>query len=518
MLRPTKKSRALFAAALLANCLNHTDAGELIAKSTGAQSATEKAPESNPLSFFGGAVVFDLQERLRFEARENNFDFDSKFDSLTDDSWLLNRVRLGLLIKPSDWFNIYAQGQDAREFFSDRPKIPGVLGAEGDDAFDLRQGYIEIGNAKQFPLTLKVGRQELSYGDERLIGTFDWNNFSRTFDAVKLRWEEKNWSLDAFASSVAVIRRGSYNQSDLFNGNETGRAQVFSGLYFSTTALGAQTIDLYALDLHENLLTRPEVRRPVLLGPGRTRLIRITPAILGDTDFGTFGLRIKSKPGAFAHVAPTPDGKAVADGKSAPAPVLAPKPVGLDYDFEGAFQTGEVRGLDLTAFAVHAGAGYTFDVPWTPRLGLQYNFASGDHDPFDGTIETFQNLFPTNHKFYGIMDLTAWQNMHQAVAELKVQPVKQVTAQLDYRAFFIASNDDFWYRANGTTAVRPLTPAARDAGQFEGSQIEFITTWNVCKYFQLQGGYAHFFAGDYLKDTGPHDDADFGYVQATFTF
>src|SRR5258708_22711062 len=102
MLRPTKKSRALFAAALLAYCFNHADAGELIAKSTGAQSVTEKAPESNPLSFFGGALVFDLQERPRFEARENHFDFDRKFDSLTDDSSPLQPLRLRLRPQPGD--------------------------------------------------------------------------------------------------------------------------------------------------------------------------------------------------------------------------------------------------------------------------------------------------------------------------------------------------------------------------------------------------------------------------------
>ena len=175
-------------------------------------------------------------------------------------------------------------------------------------------------------------------------------------------------------------------------------------------------------------------------------------------------------------------------------------------------------GLDLSAFAAHAGLGYTFDTAWKPRLGVEYNYGSGDSDPADGDIETFQNLFPTNHKFYGIMDLTAWQNMQHAAAELQVQPCKTVTAQLGYRAFFIASTDDVWYRANGTTAVRPLTPAARAAGNYEGSQTELVLTWNVKKWLQIQGGYAHFFAGDYLADTGASDDADFGYVQAALTF
>ena len=305
----------------------------------------EKKPDANPLSFLDGKLVFDFQERLRWEIRDNNFDFNSDVNALTDDSWFLHRVRLGLMIKPTDWLKIYAQGQDSREINSDRPDFPGLLGAEGDDSFDLRQGYVAIGNPKQFPLTLKVGRQILSYGDERVLGAFDWNNIGRTFDAVKLCWEQKGWSLDAFAASVVVPERGSYNQSDLFNGNETKREQVFSGLYFSTTAIPVQATDVYVLHLHENTNAR------------------YLPTAKGNTDFVTIGLRGKSKPGAFAsQPAMESDGKSMADGTSTPKAMLAPKAVGLDYTYEFAFQTGNVRGLDLTAFAAHGDVGYTLDM------------------------------------------------------------------------------------------------------------------------------------------------------------
>ena len=458
------------------------------------------AKESNPLAFYDGRLVFDVQERLRWEVRENNFDFDDDINALTDDNWFLQRFRIGMMIKPAPWLKLYAQGQDAREINSDRPDIPGALGAEGDDSFDLRQGYIEFGDPKAFPLSLKVGRQILSYGDERLIGAFDWNNIGRTFDAVKFRWEEKTWWLDAFAASVVVAERGSYNQSDLFNGNETDREQVFSGLYFNTVAFGPQSIDLYALYLHEN------------------NNARYLPAAPGDTDFATLGVRIKSKPGAFAPATPAPDGKTMVDGKSAPPPVEKKKAVGLDYEFEGAFQTGEVRGLDLTSFAAHVAAGYTFDVSWLPRVALGYSYATGDGDPTDGDIETFQNLFPTNHKFYGQMDVFSWQNIHDLELNLRIQPVRPVTVRVDYHAFFLATTDDVWYRANGVTAVRPLTPAARDASNYAGSEIDVLAQWVVSKNVVLEAGYSHFFAGDYLAETGAADDADFGYLQATISF
>jgi len=474
-------------------------AGLPIAALAGSPTISTPAPskpiEQPLLSFCDGKLIFDVQERVRWEDRENNFDFNDSVRSLTDDNWFLFRFRVGMMIKPAPWLKFYVQGQDSREWLSDRPDFPGVLGAEGDDPFDLRQAYIEIGNTPDMPWGVKIGRQTLSYGDERLVGTFDWNNIGRTFDAVKLSYKAPTWNVDAFASTVVTPHREGYNQSDLFNGNETEREQVFSGVYFSTTAIAPQTTDLYAFHLHEEYVPT------------------------GDTSFVTLGTRIKSKPGYFSHQAPPPsDGKSVADGKTPPPPPAPPKPLGFDYESEFAFQTGKVKGKDLTAFAVHAGVGYTFDAAWTPRVGVEYNYGSGDDNPLDGDIQTFQNLFPTNHKFYGQMDVFSWQNMHDAGLIFKVAPTKKLAAKAELHAFWLASTDDVWYRANGSTAVRPLTPMARAASNYAGTEADFTLTYAATKWLSLEAGYSHFWAGDYLKDTGASDDADFGYVQATLNF
>lgn len=484
---------APLAAILLGAILPQGIAGES-AKQPSPAPAVAPAAAPSLLTFAGGAIRFDVEERLRWEARENLYDFNDDLDSLTDDNWFLQRFRLGLLVKPASWFRLYAQVQDSREFDSDRPDFPGLLGAEGDDSFDLRQGWVEFGDVTRFPLTVRLGRQVLSYGDERLIGAFDWNNIGRTFDAARLRWEEKDWSLEAFAASVVVPERGSYNQSDLFNGNETEREQILSGLYFSTTALGPQTTDLYAFQLHEN--ANPHFAQNPF----------------GDTDFLTLGVRVKSKPGAFARQ----ETGLAKDGKSV-VPV-APRPVGFDYDGEFAWQTGSVLGLDLRAFAVHGGLGYTFDTAWLPRLGLAYNFATGDDEPGDRNVQTFQNLFPTNHKFYGQMDLFSWQNMHDLELSVKAQPLKAVSVKTEFHAFWLETTEDAWYRANGVSTVRTPSLLTREAGAYAGSEVDLVATWNVNAHLQVEGGYSHFFAGDYLKDTGVASDADFGYVQAKLTF
>ncbi len=418
-------------------------------------------PEANPLSFFDGKLVFDFQERLRWEIRDNNFDFNNGVSSLTDDSWLLQRVRLGVKLKPAPWLTLYAQGQDIRELDSDRPNVVGALGAEGDDTFDLRQGYVEIGDPKKF--SLKLGRQVLTYGDERLVGPLDWTNPSRTFDAAKFHFEQPKWWLDAFTSSVVKFDSNHFNKSDWLD-NDSTRNQFFSGLYFSTTALDFQTTDVYAFELHEEY-----------------------PA--GDTDFVTIGTRWKADPKKLG---------------------------GFDYELEAATQFGDVKGKTLQSFAGHFGAGYVFlDSAWKPRLFAEYNYASGDDNPADGDVGTFQNLFPTNHKFYGYMDAFSWQNIHNPELSVSVQPTKTLSAKLDYHLFWLAETTDAWYRANGVATVRPVVPGA---DSFVGSELDFTVTWKPEKWLSFQAGYSHFFAGDYLKASGAADDADFGYVQASIDF
>ncbi len=408
--------------------------------------------------------TFDFQERLRFEYRENNFDFNDGVNSLTDDSWLLQRARFGIKYAPTDTLSFYIQGQSSLELDSDRPNEPGVLGAEGDDPIDLRQAYISVG-PKEFNVTL--GRQLLSYGDERLIGGFDWNNIGRTFDAVKLHYAPtKDWFLDAFVASVVVPDSDEFNYSDLFDGNETGRNQVFGGLYFSTTALlpKGTTTDFYALGLHEEYAA-------------------------GDTNFATLGSRVK------ADVTQTG---------------------GWDFETEMAVQVGEVKDKDLAAFAGHWGLGHVWTTSaWKPRLFFEYNFATGDGNAKDGDVETFQNLFPTNHKFYGYMDVFSWQNIHNPAVSFSVNPTKAVKLQLDYHAFWLADTGDAWYRANGVTAVRPINGKA---DSFAGTELDFTVSWKATKQLSFLAGYSHFFAGDCLKASGASDDADFAYVQATFDF
>lgn len=406
-------------------------------------------------------LKWNFQARTRAESRNNTFDFNSAKNSVTDDTFVLARVRLGVEWQPDEWVRIALQGQDTREAFSKRVNVPLQNGAEGDDTFDLRLASIELGNPKHF--SVKAGRQVLSYGDERLVGPLEWQNFSRTFDAVKLHYQTPTWWLDAFTSSVVRIRRSQFNVSDWIDDGST-RNQFFSGLYFSSQAIPFQTTDLYAFHLHEENNT-------------------------GVSNFVTFGTRHKGDPTKLR---------------------------GWDYTVELVGQVGQLSGKSLTAYAYHLEGGYNWlKTPWKPRLALEYSAGSGDSNPNDGHAHTFQNLFPTNHPPYGFMDLFSWQNMQNVALRLAANPTAKTKTTLDFHSFWLTTTGDAWYRANGTTNVRPISP---NANSHAGCELDLTVSTKLTPHLDLLLGYSHFFAGAYLAATGPSDDADFGYCMLTLNY
>jgi hypothetical protein len=431
-----------------------------------------------PIKF--GKLTIDLQEKMRFESRENNWDFNSNVNDNTigeDGSWLLQRFRLGLGYEVTPWLKFYVQGQDIREIGSERPNEVGTQGAEGDDTFDILKAYVDIGNAKK-GLSARIGRQFLSFGDQRLVGPLEWLNSARAFDAIKLHYAAKTWQLNLFTSSVVNFKDHMFNQSDFLD-NDEERNSIFSGAYFNTTALGFQSTDFYVF--HQMNDKRVAAQPPV--------------GSVGDTNFYTIGTLWKGDPKKLG---------------------------GFDYEMELAYQWGKVANLDLSAFAGHWAVGYNIKHSWKPRIGVQFNYGSGDQDPNDNSIETFQNLYPTNHLFYGFMDTTGWINMLNPQLNLAISPTAKLKITLDYHMYWSATNDDTWYRVNGVATVRPLNATSRNASNYRGSEIDLVATYKVNPHFTLQAGYSYFMAGDYLTDTKAgvrgDDNAHFGYLQAQIDF
>jgi hypothetical protein len=233
-----------------------------------------------------------------------------------------------------------------------------------------------------------------------------------------------------------------------------------------------------------------------------------SPQIGGPSarDIVTVGARVRSVPGDFG---------------------------GWDYESEVANQYGTIniggRRVEHLAYAAHIGSSYTWrDTYATPRISLEYDYSTGDGNPNDGSNETFDNLFPTNHKFYGQMDFFSWQNLHHAQLGFSCKPLKGLSVSLDYHAFFLADTSDSFYMASG--ARRGPTAATPGGGYginssydpYVGSEVDVLVSYDVTGWANVQAGYGHFFAGSYvdqsLRGIGGAKDADFFYAQVRVNF
>jgi hypothetical protein len=160
------------------------------------------------------------------------------------------------------------------------------------------------------------------------------------------------------------------------------------------------------------------------------------------------------------------------------------------------------------------------DVAMTPRLFLGFDAASGDNDPANPDKQTFNQLFPLGHAYFGYIDVIGRQNildLHPgveiAILENK-KMAKKVGLRADYHVFWRQSTDDALYNASG--GVQRAASGSDDS--FVGSELDLLLTWQIDKHFNAYVGYSHFFAGDFIETTGPGQDIDFFYAALQYTF
>ena len=136
-----------------------------------------------------------------------------------------------------------------------------------------------------------------------------------------------------------------------------------------------------------------------------------------------------------------------------------------------------------------AQGGYTFSDMWaTPRLGLEYSHGSGDSDPKDNKHETFENLFPTNHKYYGYMDFISLQNVHDVRGSLQIKPHSRVSLAVEGHAFWLANTHDSFYNVGGVArgGVNP-TPVGNGYGvnpnysNFVGNELDVVAGYALTR-------------------------------------
>jgi hypothetical protein len=152
---------------------------------------------------------------------------------------------------------------------------------------------------------------------------------------------------------------------------------------------------------------------------------------------------------------------------------------GVNYELEGGIQRGDSTAgaagtlLDHDAYYAHAEIGYSFDVPWTPNLLLQYDRASGDADPADTNNERFYPLFGERRFDFGptgIYGSFARSNIESIGIRLTYNPAPRWRGMAAIRDFRLAQARDAWVGSGwrDTTGL---------AGQSLGQQLETSFTF-----------------------------------------
>jgi len=146
--------------------------------------------------------------RSRFEGFLNR-----NFTNGTNDVHFVNRLRIDLTVRATRWMKFILEGQDARIYYN--RSVPNA--SPFANPMDLRLGYLQLGDDDHSPISLRAGRQDLNFGEQRLLGNFNWINVGRSFDAVRLTLRHLRFRLDAFAASVVIPTSSGFDRPQTGN-------------------------------------------------------------------------------------------------------------------------------------------------------------------------------------------------------------------------------------------------------------------------------------------------------------
>lgn len=407
--------------------------------------------------FLNWQYKLSAEERMRYEYKED-FDFN---ESRKDNGGLIfHRLRLNTMASLTDEYlndraQIFIEGLDAQ---TGGYRIKAQ--ANQTDDLDLHQAYVNLVKLGGSDISVKLGRQELKYGKGRLIAAPVWANRIRAFDAGVVRYEHNGFYADALYGQDVKY------DDDKFNGSRN--EEMLTGIYGGYQANKmAPLFEGYYLGMIDIKGTN-------------------------DTHRYTVGGRVQ----------------------------LTPQP-GLVADLEVPIQFGKAGtttagAKTIRAWALHADITKSFEeMTWKPKLAVGYDQASGDKDSNDSVSNTFMPLYQSTHEPYGLMDLVRWQNVCNPEVSLTVNPTEKFrfTPQMDF--FWLDSKSDSWYGSSGS-ATR--TKTSGDRNYYLGSEASIRFYYDFTKNIKFESGYAHFFTGGYIKDTGADDDADWVYSQLSLKY
>lgn len=393
---------------------------------------------------------------------------------------------------------------EAFDLFWDEYEDFEMFAGQGNDNVQLYQAYIEMNDIGDYPVRLRIGRQELVFGREWLVGNNDAGvNFSGlAFDAVRLTYAPEDWQLDLWWSKLIDMSSLTFLIED--SGDFEEDADIdFYGAYATYKGFENMEIDAYFLFVRDaqqgsDFLWGSDVEN--------LELYTVGGRIAGCMELG---------PGMF------------------------------DYNLEAAFQFGDSNlevvdddGGDYEGWAINAMAGFEFtDVAMSPRIEAEYAYFSGPDGVLDDNdMSMFLRLFSDVH--YGEINLgqnldAKMTNMHILRLGASAEPMEKLTVSVDFYGFWLAEDDDD--DSAYTLGLIQIPAFVGESEEDVGYELDLKAEYQYTEDLTLSAGWAHFFVGEAFEnsygfvgmqevDDGVwdietnDDDIDYLYIQAKLIF
>ncbi|WP_020167651.1 MULTISPECIES: alginate export family protein [Methylotenera] len=416
-----------------------------------------------------------LEYRARYEIRDNDF----RRNTENVDQPFLIRTRAYVGIKEIlDPLRLAIEVQDSRRNHSDYTR---EFDTRDVDQTDVVQGYAELyfketpfgkddlGNNR--PFWVRAGRLAWESLDRRLIARNEWRNTTNSFQGVRANIGEKknDWQLEAFA--VKPVQRFTTRL------DEVDHSQDFYGVIGDWRGWSQYvTLQPYYF------LLKQDGGKVKYDSNGRELTGAALSAVQIDREIHTAGLRAY---GAFNS--------------------------GWDYDTSYAKQWGDQDrflsnalgkiNVDHDAYSYGAELGYTFKNSWKTRVSAYYGVATGDSTPATGTDRTdnqrFERLFgfarPWSNNDYIQMENIRTPKLHLEF-EPKVAFLENVKVDTSFSWYRLDDASDRWQAGSN------LRDRTGKSGNDLGKEIDVRVRFPINQYASLNIGYAHFWAGDFVKD------------------
>ncbi len=361
-------------------------------------------------------------------------------------------------------FRMFASFQYEKELGNNAGPRPGI----DEDQGDFHEAFVDVSSGFDDPrsVTLRLGEQELVYGTGRLVDNNEGVNVKSSFYGARVIARTEWLRLEVFGVKPTETNTGTFD-------DRPTSQQTFWGAYGTVPArLVDQSgqADVYYLGVDT---TRAYYQQ------GSGREIR-----------HSIGTRLfNHQPGA-------------------------PFEPGFDYNWEFVYQLGSFGPNYINAWTVATETGYTFAEPFTPRLALRADVASGGQHPNGGTLNTFNPLFPRGAYFGPKLTMFGPYNFFDVHPVLMLTLLQNVTCDFDWGWFWRESLDDGVYSIGGAL----LRPHDGSKARYIGSQANFELRWALDLHTTVAINLAGFLTGGFLKDTGPAGNVALSNVGITYKF